>query len=172
MAYGYSPPYPNIYQPAFYPQPMQPQNQMLQNPQQLPMQNQQPQPMQQQAQTQQMQPPGLQQSNGMIWINGKSEADSWPVLPGNAVALWDSNAPTVYLRQADATGKPSTKVYDLVERTDERPAQKQPTEIDMSKYMTVDKAEEMINQIVSDALAERLKRPARLAKTKEDTTDG
>ena len=30
--------------------------------------------------------------------------------------LWDSNSPTIYLKQADASGKPSLKVYDLVER--------------------------------------------------------
>ena len=37
--------------------------------------------------------------------------------PNSAVALWDSNAPTIYLKQADASGKPSIKVFDLVERT-------------------------------------------------------
>lgn len=32
------------------------------------------------------------------------------------VALWDSTAPVIYLKQADASGKPTTKIYDLVER--------------------------------------------------------
>ena len=32
--------------------------------------------------------------------------------------MWDSTAPTVYLKQADASGKPSLKIYDLVERTE------------------------------------------------------
>lgn len=39
------------------------------------------------------------------------------VAPNSAVALWDSNSPTIYLKQADASGKPSIKIYDLVERT-------------------------------------------------------
>ena len=44
------------------------------------------------------------------------------VAPNSAVTLWDSNAPVVYLKQADASGKPSMKIYDLVERNS-RPAQ-------------------------------------------------
>ena len=32
--------------------------------------------------------------------------------------MWDSTAPTVYLKQADASGKPTLKIYDLVERTE------------------------------------------------------
>lgn len=166
MAYGnYQLPYPNIYQQQMYqPQnPMMMQGQPMQNAQQMPMQNQ---PMQQSMQPQ-MQQAAPQQSNGMIWINGKAEADSWPVLAGNAVALWDSTAAVVYLRQADSTGKPSTKVYDLVERT-ETPAQRPAPQIDMSRYMTIDDAEEMIDRRVNDILAERLKRPVKAAKPKED----
>ena len=34
------------------------------------------------------------------------------------MALWDSTAPTVYLKQADASGKPTLKIYDLVERAE------------------------------------------------------
>lgn len=42
----------------------------------------------------------------------------YPVAPNNAVALWDSSAPSIYLKQADASGKPSMKIYDLVERAE------------------------------------------------------
>lgn len=165
---AYYPPYPNIYQPGLYQQMAQPQPPMMQgqpmpNNQQMPMQNQ---AMQQPIPNQQMQPMP-QQNNGMIWISGKAEADSWPVLAGNAVALWDSNSAVVYLRQADSTGKPSTKVYDLVERVD-TPAQKPAPQIDLSRYMTVDEAEEMIDRRVNDILAERLKRPVKATKLKED----
>lgn len=45
-----------------------------------------------------------------------------PVPQQNPVAQggvqWDSSAPTVYLKQADASGKPSLKIYDLVERAE------------------------------------------------------
>lgn len=93
--------YPNYYNqyPYQMPQQMQPMPQM--------------QPMQVQQQIPQ-QP--QQAQNGMIWVAGINEAMSYPVCPNAAVNLWDSTAPCVYVKSADATGKPSMKVYDLVER--------------------------------------------------------
>lgn len=58
-----------------------------------------------------------QQSN--IWVNGEKEAESYPVGPNNAVTLWDMNNPVIYLKQADATGKPTLKIFDLVERVED-----------------------------------------------------
>lgn len=55
--------------------------------------------------------------SSIIWISGAMEAQSYPVAPNNAVTLWSTTEPVVYLKQADATGKPTLKVYDLVERT-------------------------------------------------------
>lgn len=71
---------------------------------------------------QQMQPQVQPQQGGqsMIWVNGEQEAMSYLVVPNSAVALWDSTAPVIYLKQADASGKPSIKIYDLVERTASR----------------------------------------------------
>lgn len=153
---AYYPQYPG-YQP-YYPQSVPDQlAQLRQNQMQQPM-IQQPQPMQPQM----MQQPGPQNS-GMIWVGSKQEADAYLVAPGSAVALWDSNNPVVYLRQADSTGKPSTKIYDLVERTD-APAQQTVPQIDLSRYVTIDQLE--------DILAERFKRPSKPVKTKEDTENG
>lgn len=56
--------------------------------------------------------------SGIIWVANSKEAAMFPVGPNNAVALWDSGNPVVYLKQADASGKPAMKVYDLVERTE------------------------------------------------------
>ena len=42
----------------------------------------------------------------------------YPVAPNNAVALWENSGKTIFLKQADATGKPTMHVYDLVERTE------------------------------------------------------
>lgn len=95
-----------------------------------------PQPMQDnlaQLRQQQMQaiPPMPQNplpQSGVQWVSGEQEARSWMVAPNAAVALWDSTAPTVYLKQADASGKPTLKVYDLVERLASAPdAQKAPS---------------------------------------------
>ena len=71
--------------------------------------------------------------SGVQWVSGEQEARSWMVAPNAAVALWDSTAPTVYLKQADASGKPTLKVYDLVERLASAPdAQKAPA----AEYVT------------------------------------
>ncbi len=109
-------------------------------------------------------PPAPPQNSGVIWVSGKEEADKWPIAFGCAVALWDANNPVIYLRQADSTGKPSTKVYDLVERTDNPAHQQAAPQIDWSQFITRDQLE--------DILAERFKRPAKAAKVKEDTENG
>ena len=91
MAYN-----PNFYNPAYfnqqgYPYQMQPM----------------PQP------TQQMQP---QMDNAILWVNGEKDAAAFALAPNRAVALWDSTAPVIYLKQADASGRPSMKTFELVER--------------------------------------------------------
>lgn len=58
------------------------------------------------------------QPSSLIWISTERDAALYPVAPNNAVALWNQNEPVVYLKQADASGKPSMKVYDLVERAE------------------------------------------------------
>ena len=107
MAYPYFNPY--------YPQPM-PDNLMqmrqMQQPQMQPMQQTMPQPMSQPVQ----QNPIAQ--GGVQWVNGEQEARGYLIAPNSAVALWDSISPTVYLKQADASGKPTLKIYDLVERAE------------------------------------------------------
>lgn len=57
-------------------------------------------------------------STGILWVGSEQEAQNYPVAPNNAVALWDSSSPVIYLKQADAAGKPNIKVYDLKERID------------------------------------------------------
>ena len=66
-----------------------------------------------------VQPP-VQQAvpqQSIIWISGEREAQMYPVAPNNAVTLWSQTEPVVYLKQADASGKPSMKIFDLVERS-------------------------------------------------------
>ena len=101
MAYPYFSPY--------YPQPM-PDNLMQMRQQQMmqPMQQSMPQPVQQNPIAQ----------GGVQWVSGEQEARGYLIAPNSAVALWDSTAPTVYLKQADASGKPTLKIYDLVERSE------------------------------------------------------
>ena len=97
--YGYQP--YQMYQPPMADQLMQlRQNQYQPNMQQVPQ----------------------QAAPSIVWVQNDMEAANYLVAPNSAVTLWDSNAPVVYLKQADASGKPSMKIYDLVERT-QRPVQ-------------------------------------------------
>lgn len=56
--------------------------------------------------------------SGVQWVSSEQEARNWMIAPNAAVALWDSSAPTVYLKKADASGNPSLTIYDLVERAE------------------------------------------------------
>jgi len=98
MAYPYNS-YQNPYQ--YYPVYQQPQYQQPQQPVQ---------------QSVQQTPPVY--SSGIIWVSGLMEAQAYPIAPNNAVALWAKDGKTIYLKQADATGKPTMTVYDLVERAE------------------------------------------------------
>ena len=165
MAY----PYYGNYMPNYY-QPMQnmiqPMNQPMQmNQPSIPQNNQ-----QFQAPPQNPSPvqPTNQNQPGIIWVPSEQAANEYLVAPNNAVALWDSNNPVIYLKQADASGKPSMKIYDLVERT-QRPVQANP--IPSVEYAPLSRLEALEARI--DALA-AVKEPSRPAKktssaaTKED----
>lgn len=102
------PNYPYYYQPY---QPYQP-----------PMADQLMQLRQNQYQPNMQQVPQQQAAPSIVWVQNEMEAANYLVAPNSAVTLWDSNAPVVYLKQADASGKPSMKIYDLVERS-QQPAQ-------------------------------------------------
>ena len=74
----------------------------------------------------QQQPQGAQQaSNGFVWVNDINEASNYLVAPNSAVQLWDKNSPCVYLKTADAAGKPTMQIFDLVERKQQPTAQTQ-----------------------------------------------
>ena len=81
-------PYPNYQPGAFYPPAVPDQLAQLRQQQ---MQQIQPQMMQQPVQP-------VPQNGGINWVGSKLEADNWPIAPGCAVALWDSNNPVIYLR--------------------------------------------------------------------------
>jgi hypothetical protein len=140
MAYPYFNPY--------YPQPM-PDNLMqmrqMQQPQMQPMQ----QPVQQNPIAQ----------GGVQWVSGEQEAREYLIAPNSAVALWDSSAPTVYLKQADASGKPTLKIYDLVERAE------------TSRTAPQEKGVEFVTRKEFDALAALVSELKGKKKRKEEDDD-
>lgn len=62
------------------------------------------------------------QNSGFVWVDGIEEANNFYVAPNNAVQLWDKNAPCIYKKSADSTGKPTMQIFDLVERKMETPS--------------------------------------------------
>ena len=56
------------------------------------------------------------QNNGINWVQGIEGAKSYPVAPNATVMLMDSNENTFYIKNADATGRPTVTLYDFQER--------------------------------------------------------
>ena len=142
--------YPYYYQPY---QPYQP-----------PMADQLMQLRQNQYQTNMQQVP-QQAAPSIVWVQNEMEAANYLVAPNSAVTLWDSNAPVVYLKQADASGKPSMKIYDLVERS-QRPAQAPQTPaVEYAPLSRLEALEARLNEL---AAVKEAPKAAKKTTTKED----
>ena len=106
-----------------------------------------------------------QTQSGMIWVQNEMEAANYLVAPNSAVTLWDSNSPVVYLKQADASGKPSMKIYDLVERT-QRPVQAaQAPAVEYAPLSRLEALEARLNELTAVKESPRV---AKKTTTKED----
>lgn len=117
-------------QPYVYQQPIYNQPPMMQEPMMRP----------QYQSTPQMQYPAPQpqQSGGqsIIWVPNEQAANEFIVAPNNAVTLWDMNAPVVYVKKADASGKPAMTTYDLVERSTAPVSHTVPQTVPTVEYVT------------------------------------
>lgn len=155
--------YQNYYQNAYgYIPPMQDQlAQLRNNPYN-------PQPVQGQANMQPTnQPQGVQfqdaqpMNSNMIWVQGEAGAKSYIIAKGNTVPLWDSENQTVYIKSVDASGIPSMKVLDYVERdmTAQKSAQKQ-AEINLDEYVTRKEFDDLTAKFESLMAASAKQKPA------------
>lgn len=61
-------------------------------------------------------PQNQQNNNSIIWVQGEAGEKAFHVAPNSTVQLWDSEAQTIYLKSADASGMPSMKVLDYTMR--------------------------------------------------------
>ena len=145
------PNYPYYYQPY---QPYQP-----------PMADQLMQLRQNQYQPNMQQVPQQQAAPSIVWVQNEMEAANYLVAPNSAVTLWDSNAPVVYLKQADASGKPSMKIYDLVERT-QRPVQA--AQAPAVEYAPLSRLEALEARLDAIAAVKEAPKAAKRTTTKED----
>ena len=117
---------------------------------------------QNQYQPNMQQVPQQQAAPSIVWVQNEMEAANYLVAPNSAVTLWDSNSPVVYLKQADASGKPSMKIYDLVERT-QRPVQA-PT-VEYAPLSRLEALEARLNELTA---VKEAPKPAKKTTTKED----
>lgn len=164
------------YQP-YYSQPMPDQlSQLRQNSLPQPQMIQQPQIMQPMAQAPQNNPiPMGNQGNGIIWVPNYAAANDYLVAANNAVALWDSSAPYVYLKQADSTGKPTIKAYELVEKDpNQQSAPQQQTQFpDFNQFVKRDDLRGLVTRDeLEDIIAERIKKTSKTSAKKEEVDNG
>ena len=111
------------------------------------------------------QPQPQAEAGGILRVQGEAGAKAYLVALGCTVQLWDSENPTIYLKSADMSGMPSMRVLDYTERGGAPAVQQDPPQpVDMTQYITRDELESI--------LAERLKRPQRPQKAKEETDNG
>lgn len=54
--------------------------------------------------------------SNLTWVTGETGAKSYLVAPNSTATLWDSEAQTIYLKSADASGMPSMKILDYTIR--------------------------------------------------------
>lgn len=105
----------------------------------------------------QMQPQMQQQSNnaGFVWVQGEAAAKAYPVAAGNSVLLMDSEAPVLYMKSTDVSGRPlPMEIYDLVKRENIVASQPKQSQIDLSEYVKMSDLESKVKELVNKALNE------------------
>lgn len=107
------------------------------------------QPVMQQSQPQSVPQQTTTPPTSIMWVNNEREAAMYPILPNTAVALWDESSPVVYLKQADASGKPTMKTFDLVERTERISESVSAPEVKLPDYATKDEIQTLASVIDS-----------------------
>lgn len=101
------------------------------------------------------------QLNTFQWVQGQAGAEAYPVAPGASVILMDSNAPVIYYKSADQSGRYlPMKTYDLVERTEQVQGPNETPSIDTSLFVKRDE----IDSLVAKAVLNYLNAPAKEGK--------
>lgn len=114
------------------------QNQIQQN------QLQQPNIVQQQQQRAIQQQVNNQNNTNIIWVQGIEGAKAYPVLPGGAVVLWDTEQNVEYVKIVDMSGIPQPiRTFEYNERVDTQ------QQSENNGYVT----EEKLNEILDEKFA-------------------
>lgn len=102
-----------------------------------------------QSQMQQLMMQQTQKQTGPIWVQGLTGAKSFLVGPGETVPLWDSEAQTIYMKSADASGMPTMKILDYTIRDSANLPPKTPVD-DGHEYATKNEVETIKNDLRHD----------------------
>lgn len=98
------------------------------------------------------------QNNTFQWVQGQAGAEAYLVAPGASVILMDSNAPVIYFKSADNSGRYlPMKTYDLVERVPQVQGPNPASAIDTTSFVKRDE----ITALVAKAVDEYLSTPAK-----------
>ena len=131
-------PFNNIY-PVTYQQPFY---------QQQPMYS-----MQQQPQTQ------VQQTNGIVWVQGEAGAKAHYMNPGETAILMDSENPFFYIKTVNQAGVPFLEKYRFEKVVDTPQENHQEQQINFDQYITRDEFERRISEISSKNNNHRKQQP-------------
>lgn len=98
-------------------------------------------------------------TQGFVWVQGEAGAKAYPVAAGVSVLLMDSEAPVLYMKSTDASGRPlPIETYDLVKRETVVATQgysqsnQLPMREDMSQYVKTSDLEAKVEELVNKAL--------------------
>ena len=140
MAYNYTNPFNNLYNPSYAPGgPLVPQM------------------------------PAYNQQNDLIFVLDENAARSYPVGNGQKVTLWDKNYPKFYIKSVDQNGIPSFRKFSFIEET-EQPAIETPKPVQAvtDEYVTKADFDAFANKIL-DKLNERQPYHKKPQQNKEST---
>ena len=115
-----------------------PQNQMWQYQQPMPTNN---------TGYNQMPMQSQQNVGSFSYVLGIEGAKAFPIMPNQEVFLMDSQEPVAYIKHADMSGKQTLKIFDLVERTNDKP------ETDMEVYVRREDLEKYVSEVVDKAMS-------------------
>lgn len=121
---------------------------------------------------QNVQSSGLNPSSSLAWAIGEEGAKAYPVIPGNKVAIFDSTAPVVYIKEVGLDGRPlDMEIYDMVKREPSK-NKPEPETIDLSGFITRDEITELIASAarneVEKAMSEISLKPSKKKKGDEE----
>lgn len=98
-------------------------------------------------------------TQGFVWVQGEAGAKAYPVAAGVSVLLMDSEAPVLYMKSTDVSGRPlPIETYDLVKRESVVSTQgysqsnQLPMREDMSQYVKTSDLEAKVEELVNKVL--------------------